>query len=475
MGTAAMTDSNRFVGSLLGPLRRFPTFRRRAPQHRRRRYMAVTTVGLVVIALMTFALVQLSPATYTSRWTLILPGSGSDANLVLQGIGQASSNSASPYASISRSPRINYREIVMSQTVLSLAAELASLPTAEFGQPRVKLIQQSSLMDFMITGDSPEVAYRKANAVNNALRQTLDRLRGDELALREAGMRSAIEDYAIKMRDVRSALLTHQESTQLVSANQVDELIASVEDLQRELIEVSSDVKEKNSYMTTLSSALNVSERLAAAAVIMHSDETIRKLSEQYVEARALLESKRGIFGENHPRIVSATAALSSAESDFRQRAFELLGTRNIDIDRLVLLDVEDATGAMFRDLVSTAAQLEGLRAREDSLSDQLAELREELQAKLVAVARLSDLERDHKIAEAVFSSALARIDTGKADLFVSYPLIQTIVPPSLPTQADQRSTLFLVAGGSLAALFYLIGLTLLWFRAPLCDSPVIS
>ncbi|MEM7431058.1 MAG: hypothetical protein AAF351_03860 [Pseudomonadota bacterium] len=465
-----MTKLRTFVGGLLGPFRRLPVLVLRPPKNRLQRYVAAAFAGLAAIALATVVILHMTPSTYTSRWTLILPGSGSDANLILQGIGQASSNSASPYASISRSPRINYREIVMSDTVLSLAADIAEIPRSEFGKPRVKLVQQSSLMNFTIVGESPQTAERKASAVNAALRQTLDRLRGDELALREAGMRSAIEDYAVKMRDVRGALLQHQEATQLVSANQVDELIASVESVQRELIDVSSDTEQKASYLATLGKALNVSDRLAAAAVILHADETIRTLTQQYVDARALLEGKRGIFGNNHPRIVSARATLAAAEEDYRQRAFELLGTRDIDISRLVLLDVEDATGAMFRDLVSTAAQLEGLRARQASLSQQLDLLRNELQTKLVAVAQLSDLERDHKIAEAVFSSALARIDTGKSDLFVSYPLIQTIVPPSQPISADRRPTLFAVAGGALASMFYLIGLLLLWFRTPLCD-----
>lgn len=468
-----MTKMRSLLGRLLGPLLRLRVLSLRPPRGRPQRYMVVALAGVAVIALCASLVLKLSPSVYTSRWTLILPGSGSEANLVLQGIGQASSNSASPYASISRSPRVNYREIVMSDTVLSLAAGIADIPPPEFGRPRVKLVQQSSLMSFSISGDSSELAQRKADAVNAALRQTLDRLRSDELALRESGMRSAMDGYSARMRKVRGALLEHQTATQLISADQLDELIISVESVQRELVNVASDAEQKASYLAALAGSLNVSKELAAAAVVLHADEAVRKLMQTYVGARATLESKRGTFGPNHPRMLAASAMIESVQADFERRAYELLGRRDIDVRRLVLLDVEDATGSLFRDLVTTAAQLDGIRAKQVALEYQLGQLRADLHKQLGAVARLADLERDHKIAEAVFSSALARIDTGKSDLFVSYPLVQTIVPPARPLTPDSRPRLFTLAGAVFASLCYLLGLLLLWFRIPPCTSPL--
>ena len=464
-----MTRVRSFLGGLLGPLLHLRVLSLRPPRGRTQRYALAGAAGTLAIAAMAFLVLQIVPPTYTSRWTLILPGAGSEANLVLQGIGQASSNSASPYSSISRSPRVNYREIVTSDTVLAMAAELAELTPSELGRPRVKLVQQSSLMSFSISAGSPALAQQKAESVNAALRSTLDRLRSDELALREAGMRSAMDSYSSRVQLVREALLEHQTATQLISADQLDELIVSVESVQRELITVTSDAEDKASYFDALAHSLNVSKRVAAAAIMLHADETIRQLTRDYVDARALLESKRGILGAKHPRMLAASATIHSVEEDFERRAFEILGHRDVDVQRLVLLDVEDATGGLFRKLITTSAELDGLLARQIALQTQLDTLRHDLQQRLGAVARLADLERDHKIAEAVFSSALARIDTGKSDLFVSYPLIQTIVAPTLPAAADSRPLLFVLAGAVGAGICYLIGLLLLWYRRPPC------
>ena len=464
-----MTRVRTLIGALLGPLLRLRILSLREPEHRLRRYGLTAITGLLLVWLVAIIVLRVSPDVYTSRWTLILPGAGSDASLFLQGIGQASSNSASPYASISMSPRVNYREIVTSDTVLQQAAEIAGMSPAEFGKPRVKLIQQSSLMSFSISGDSAEQTYRKARAVNDALQQVLNSLRNDELALRESGMRSAMDSYSRRMNQARTALLGHQTETQLITADQLDELIFSVENLERQLIEVSADLDQKSTYLTALTRSLNVSEELAAAAVVLHADEAVRQLMQQYVNARSVLEGKGGVFGPNHPRMIAAQAILDAVTTDIKNRAAELLGRDDIDVRRLVLLDVEDSTGSLFRELVLTAANLQGARAKRSALAEQLDVLRDRLQQKVVGVARLADLERDHKIAEAVFSSALARVDTGKADLFVSYPLIQTIVKPSLPAVADERPAQFVMAGAAAASVCFLMGLAILWFRTPIC------
>ncbi|MEL7313141.1 MAG: hypothetical protein AAFN07_16610 [Pseudomonadota bacterium] len=462
-----MTKVRSFVHALTRPLRRFEIFELRDGRKRGSRYATAAIVGLTLISVIVIMMLRLMPERYTCRWTIMLPGAGSDAHLVLQGIGQASSNSASPYASVSRSPRVNYRELVFSDTVLNLAAKFADLSVAELGRPRVKLVTQSSLMNFAISAPTPELATRKAEAISRALHETLDRLRKDEMALREAGMRSAMEVYTRRLQQVRAALLEHQEQTQMISADQIDGLIASVNGIERELVEIHSEVSDKEGQLEQMRTSLGISDTLAAAAIVLKADETIQGLIRRFVDAWVLIESKRGVFGADHPRMIAAKATLRTTRAELRRRTFKLLQRDDIDIDRLVLLAADETAGRLLQRLVSLAAELDGTLAKEASMAASLQTLRSELQTKLIAVAKLSDLERDHKIAEAVFSSALARIDTGKSNLFVSYPLIQTISNPAHPGQPDQRAMLLAIAGGILAGGCLLIGLLLLWFRAP--------
>ena len=75
---------------------------------------------------------------------------------------------------------------------------------------------------------------------------------------------------------------------------------------------------------------------------------------------------------------------------------------------------------------------------------------------------------RDLRVAEAVFSSALARLDTNKSDPFASYPLVQTLEAPSLPRSRSAPSPLLAFAGAIGASLFTFFGFLLIWLRQPI-------
>ncbi|MEL6753034.1 MAG: hypothetical protein AAFO57_03320, partial [Pseudomonadota bacterium] len=76
-------------------------------------------------------------------------------------------------------------------------------------------------------------------------------------------------------------------------------------------------------------------------------------------------------------------------------------------------------------------------------------------------------LLRDHQIAETVFASALARIDTNRTDIFASYPLTQTVETPGLPDAPATPSKKFIALGTFAGIFLYAIGLALLWIRLP--------
>ena len=67
-----------------------------------------------------------------------------------------------------------------------------------------------------------------------------------------------------------------------------------------------------------------------------------------------------------------------------------------------------------------------------------------------------------------MFSSALARLDTNKADPFASYPLVQTFEAPSLPDRPSSPSLLIALAGAITASLIVLVGFALAWLRQPI-------
>ena len=157
---------------------------------------------------------------YKSEWTLILPGKGMGANVSLVDIGQTSTAAASPYTSASTNPKSNYKEFATSSVVLREAAKSLDMSVKEFGKPRVKLVDQTSLLFFSIEGASPQVAQLKAEALHQALLNLLDKLRQDEIGQHEGSALKALDSYRKKLEDASKKLLEFQSKSNLVSMAQ---------------------------------------------------------------------------------------------------------------------------------------------------------------------------------------------------------------------------------------------------------------
>jgi uncharacterized protein involved in exopolysaccharide biosynthesis len=125
----------------------------------------------------------------------------------------------------------------------------------------------------------------------------------------------------------------------------------------------------------------------------------------------------------------------------------------------------------LFRRLVEAEAARKGLEMQISSLGGTLESNEQKLRAQAVQAAKLEDLDRDHKIAEAVFSSALARVDTNRQDIYASYPLLQVMSDASLPETATSPKPLIAVVAALVGTLLILGALALAWIRQPILQK----
>jgi len=82
-----------------------------------------------------------------------------------------------------------------------------------------------------------------------------------------------------------------------------------------------------------------------------------------------------------------------------------------------------------------------------------------------VDAATLENLKKDHLVAEAVFTSAVARLDTNKSDLYSSYPMVQMMAAPDLPTERSQPQFIIALAAGIIGTLLVLLAGAATWVR----------
>ncbi len=438
---------------------------------RGRRYIATLVLGLGVIWGGAAAYLTLAPRSYAGRFVLVLPGTGAGTSVNLESLGQAVSTSASAFSSPDFSPTQNYRRMLLSPRVLDATAERLGLPEGAFPTPRVDLADQTKLISVTVPGPTPEAAAARARALQETFFALLDELRRQEITARDEAYREMLAGYQVRLDGARQRLIAQQATTGLVSLDQYGTIVAAVERLREQMRDVSAKLAESRGTTAQLVRLLGSTPELANAALLLRADPIGQELLAQLAKQEAEIAVLGGIRGAANPRLADAQAERANTLRRLAERVEEVTGTRPANVLRLRDLGLREERARLFERLVGALADQAGLEEMQRQLSTQIeAEQKRSLDLAGQA-SRLDELRRDVQVAEAVFSSALARIDTSRADLFASYPMLQVLEAPAPPRRPASPLPVLAVAGGAGASFFLILALGLTWLRAALLHA----
>jgi|GEM_PF-2885259 len=441
---------------------------RREVSNRFRRYLKYAGLALLLVWLGAGAYLFTADPRYTSKWTLVLPDRSESSSLAVSEIGNASFSNSSPFGNIGQNPLLTYQKFATSPTVLENAAHELDIEPATLGEPRIRLIPQTPLMEFQISAASPEMAEKSGYAIISALEAKLQSLRDDELSARDKHRSQALESYNQKLATSRRAVLSHQASTSIVTTGQFDVLAENIE-VHRSLLAKERATRDQlRGYLANLFLGVGVRKDVAQAAVRLQAREDVRGLLTNYAKTLVEITEISGQLGPRHPELVNARASADAARKELLAHVDSTLRNDTSALRDIALLSTGADTGEILRNIVKTSAELEGMEDKVKSLTKDAEEMEVRLKDQAKNAAQLADLERDHSIAEAVFSSALGRISTEKFDVLSAYPLFQIFSEPSRPSSQDRRTLLITLVGAVGATLCIVIGLVIIWLREPL-------
>ena len=232
--------------------------------------------------------------------------------------------------------------------------------------------------------------------------------------------------------------------------------------------ELKAELERLEAERKSYSKILGISASDAAIALQVQADPLYTTINAELALAITEDNLNRSKWGPNHPKVVASTARVKSARTQLSSMATKTTGKIGKKIlDVLVLTGSKDRA-ELFHSLIVADARAKGVASQLTEIEKQTSTERNMIQSDSAVAAELSALERNHKIAEAVFSSALARIDTNKQDIFASYPMLQVIAPASLPVESSSPKLLYALAGGIIGTLLVIIAMTLAWIRQPI-------
>ncbi|MBD2204673.1 hypothetical protein H6G33_07200 [Calothrix sp. FACHB-1219] len=406
---------------------------------------------------------------YTSDWALIVPGSGAGVNFNIPDIGQASSSSVSAFGSSSSDPRANYNYIITSEPLLNAAAASLKLPPDKFGKPHIKLIDNTTVIQLEVTGSSAKEAQQKSWAIYNALNNRLNKLRTEVAASRDEGTKSALLASQTKLKEAQNRLSQYKARSALTSVEQIKDLLTNIEQLRKQRSETLAQQKSISNRLQQLSTNLRLSPQQAADALALQSDQVFQQYLKDYSESSGALEILLSKWGMNHPQVISEQAKWMGIQDAIITRARYIL-KRNIDKESIEQLYLTTGSGrvSLFESLVGLNAEMEGVAAEAQALDEQIKLLEKRQNILSQKEVTLDSLERNVKIAEAVFSSTLAKVDLSKTDIFVDYPLLQMLVEPTLPDKPSSPRPPFVYAGALFGSICTTSALVILWWRKKL-------
>ena len=195
---------------------------------------------------------------------------------------------------------------------------MPSLQFKEFGKPRIKNIDNTTLMQIEVTGASPELSRRKSFALYDALVARLNQLRISEMGQREGPTQKILLQTRSKLEEAQKAVSNYKLRSGLNSTEQVETMSTNIEQLRRQRAEFAAQQSQAEGRLQKLIGNLGLDPSEAAEAFKLQADQIFQQNLKDYSEATAILKVQTAKFGPNHPRIVKEVKRQTAAQAAHR-------------------------------------------------------------------------------------------------------------------------------------------------------------
>lgn len=424
--------------------------------------ITVCSIGLMLVT---------ETPKYKTSWIVLLPGTERASTINLDNLGEARSNGSNAYGSVSISPKNTYKEIALSDAVINKAAQEYGVNANAFSKPTITLIDQTPAMKFSLVGESEEELGYRANLYNDTFHVTLDELRNNEIERNYQGVENNLAEAKQRLANATQAIVDYQTRTDFFSEQQFQRWMNDTESLRTEQTKTDIEASRLEATLVTSLYQLGISSAQAEAMLLLLSNPTIKsnllRLSSQISKQIDL----RSQYAKENPLRKKVDREVAALTGELRSTLQDIPEVESINNTRLFALLSDDAALTV-QTIAKSLATFDGLNAQSSALKEQQQQYQQRIKAHTQDAATLADLKRDHQIAEAIFSSALAKLDTSRLDIYATYPLTQLLTQPGGTIVRDRLQSKIMIL--AIVMIFGLLSLamTVANMRATLLAKP---
>jgi uncharacterized protein involved in exopolysaccharide biosynthesis len=208
-----------------------------------------------------------------------------------------------------------------------------------------------------------------------------------------------------------------------------------------------------------------MSPALAGQAFALQSDSEFRGYLAELTSSASQLSEFSSRWGENHPKVKAMRERYERSRFELVNRSRNILGIQTGEILSAMDLQTSPTRSQLFSDLVNAYAQLKGLEAQLTNLKNDEEAIEDKLRIFARESAALERLENEYKLAEAIFTSIVGKLEAGKSDIFASYPVVQLLMAPSIPANPSSPKLVIAIGAGGAGCFFITLAIIILWQR----------
>ncbi|MDX2370027.1 MAG: hypothetical protein QNK36_16755 [Colwellia sp.] len=442
-------------------LTKFGLFRAQTYAILKRPYLVVGLASYLIVGLLVLLYLNKAPS-FTSDMEMVLPGTGSSNSVSLDNVGQVVSQTNTPFSGGGFNPRVNYKEMLSSRGVRARAAKKLNISLDDLGKPKIKLTEQTSIISLAMGANDQKLAQEKTFALYESLQDELSNLRADEVLRRDQSIKQVLDQYRVRMNITRNAIVDFQQRSIVVSTDQMNQLVRTLSGVREKHLYVKAESKQLQEYIYQLSGELGVSPRLAGQAFALQSDVEFRAYITELKESITQLTEYSSRWGVNHPKVKAQQKRLNFTRIAINERSSQMYGVNSSEIFNSLNLDLNPKRSELFADLIDAYAKQKGQESMLEDLGRSALHLGDQLKVYSREIVELERLQREFNMAEAIFTSAAARLEASKSDVFASYPVLQMLTTPSFPIKQSSPKNMIAFVGAITGFVFITLGLIIL-------------
>ncbi|AFZ35024.1 capsular exopolysaccharide family [Stanieria cyanosphaera PCC 7437] len=320
----------------------------------------------------------------------------------------------------------------------------------------IKALTGSNVIKIAYEDSDPERAALVVNKIIELYQEKdTENNRSEAIAAREF-ISQELPEVEAKVAQAEADLRNFKNENQIANlSEETTTLIETSKLVDTQIDQVAAQLQDVNARYASLSSQLGMGVSEAAAISSLNQSVAVQKALTQLQDVKVQLATKRNLFGENAPQIISLKEQEAELTALLEQQIQQTLGSQSASsVAQLNILGLGKLKQEQISEFANLGLQKTGLEQKLANLKQTKTNYQQRLAVLPNLEKRQKELERKTKAAQATYQTLLGKLQetqVAEKQNIGTVRVLANAIPPDEPSGPSKK--LIVAAGGLLGGL----------------------